>query len=578
MGKGQSKISKNKDITNTQVFKNIVKKSVTSLNKMNTTLIQKQCTEVSSQNIINQKISITGVKTKDFEIDELDLKADTKFNMSVLANSKMRNDMVNKVTQQIKDQIQHMATSTEKQARTEGEPVFADAIGGITDALDTAMGDLTRSKHELDANTTVANTVNLDNETDLKEKIENSVDTKLVNNIVNKLKNSLLVNQGVDISNIEASDKFHIAKININFLTSVVQDTVSKSDLSSKIVSSFAGTSVSTVKTAADASQDQKTDEKTAIDDAGDAVAKDVKAVGDASAENINAVGDAGAKMELAFLMPIVIGGVIFLIIVIIIFVSMGKKSGSIKKIAKMTPQGKLLNKFADKANSIKNTAERLEQVPKTFQTGEGPEDDFNSNNNYFNSNKSSYEYIIFSIMIVLLILCFAYYIVKNVFYFPIKFPDFNSKKDFVDQSKSYFAKLSLYNKNTKLLYSSNIFKTDRYLGKYDWPLYITDCLQRSQQVHYCIDSSLNKMFVYKYSNGGVYFLTYSTMFNRFFFEEYNENNLKNYHLHFEQINKGYLLSHNDIYMTLCDQRSIIGIKPEYNNNQIIFIEFIPIK
>ena len=584
MGKGQSTISQDKDITNTETFRNAVKKSVKVLNTMNTTLTQKQLTDISGTTIITQELKFDHIVTAgNFVVSDAYADAEIKMNYSVLANNTMKQDMVDKLTQEIQDGIKNLTTSTQEQLTQQGEPIFADLIGDLTDSMNTGIGDITGSSNTKSQDLTIAQIMNLNNETEIDQKIKNTVNTHLVNSMVTKLSDTILGSQSIDFSNITAGNVY-VTHIGTKMLGSIIQKSITSSELSEQIVSNFTGTSLTTVENANKATEKQTQKEETAIDDVGEGVAKDIKAA-----------GDAGSKLVLAAILPWVIGGVALLCFLLIgayffkdtiTSVITGKPpekeggsesessseserdegdedSGSGIDLTKVAPTTIVPTPTAFKTTANqgepnqtgagkKRGRRRRRNAPylmrretnRKYIENPGTFDFFFTIINGINNNPIAHKIIdmlvILSIVAVCLFFTYSYW----SYYYP--------KVNYLKEHYSY-----VNPNNPQFLMLVN----DMFVTSYNHPVFLSSDVKKAEKVNYQIDYLTNKMWIYKVKNGITKYLRYERVMNRFFFTSYQNKHKNMYYFDYEWATNGFYINWGGNYMCSCGNMTLTGSK-----------------
>ena len=515
MGGGSSDISQDKNITTNTHFKNALHKTTKLINDISVSMIQSQLTQIDNNAVIKQTIKISHIKSEgDITVSGIHETGTTKMNVSMLADSDMKESLVQDLTQNIQDKMKTLTSSTQDQLDKDGEQILGDIVGDVTNTAQAVAGDVTGSDNKVSRDTTIAENMGIDNETELNNKIKESVNTELVNQMVNNVSNALLGDQEIDISDLDSSKgEIAISDISTTILMDTLTTTVTESGLSNNVVSKFTGLSVTDVEDINKAEQALETKQEGTIDAAGKAGSEVIGAAGDAGSELVKAGGEAGFELELPWIIAIV--AVVIGVVVVAAIMFRGGGRGEDKD-----------DEDEDDESKKSVTTESVTTAEK--QVGSGPKKMFKR---FYIKNTD----IINGILIITIFIFFCLIIKDIIRVFSIKTEPFdeNSAKLMKFNNKFWLSKESL-----------NEVKVSKFKK---------DALQ----VNKIIPRGSNKMMI---QISGDLYLKYNKGENRFSFEPIGENiKLKAaFHFMYESDGTGYYLKIDDKYLHISPKNVLI--------------------
>ncbi len=308
MGKGSSTMSQDTILEQSTMYKTQLTKATEIVNKIATSVINKQMTTASSGTLINQNVTIGKITSDsgDINITDTQMKADATIDMSMLSDATQKDALVQDLTQNIKDQIALVAGATQDQLNSDGEQIFSEIGKDVSDVLTSLGASVTGSDASSSRDTSISEHMGLDIGTTLNNRVEESVSTTKVSETVSDLQTTLVANQNYTLQGAESkSGNINIAGINMDFMSKTTSDVVTTSGLSTDIVQKFTGLQVTQVKQELTTEQKQ-TEEKAST-------LQDVEQIEKTGLEGADALSKTWTS---ALMMPLILGivGLIILI------------------------------------------------------------------------------------------------------------------------------------------------------------------------------------------------------------------------------------------------------------------------
>ena len=317
MGSEQTTETK-KEIVNKTEFRNALHKSNKLINEISTSLLQKNLSTTSSSTTTKQTLDFTNIHAKgDIVISNVSQKDQTLINVSVLAETDLKEDLVQQVTNELHDKIKNLSESTQKQLEEQGEQIFASIVGDISDAMKSLGQSVTGGSSSDKSTTSLKNLVGVDNDTQLENLVQESVKAELVSETVNDLSTSIVGEQAITFTDIHSSQgKVVISDISQEILTEQIEESVQKSGLANNVIAAFSGLSVTEVENINASTQDLTTKTQSTLD-----------AVGNVAEKTLTGVSGIISSST----MPFIILGVVVIVVAIvglIIFLTMTSSGG----------------------------------------------------------------------------------------------------------------------------------------------------------------------------------------------------------------------------------------------------------
>ncbi len=369
MGHGSSNISRDFTVEQQATFDNFLTESHNVMNNITSSLVQTTVTNVTSGKVINQNISFLHLRAKgDIKITDITQKTDSKINLSVLADSTIKEDLVKELTQKLQTQVKNLTTSTQEQLDKNNEEVFSQAFGMVGDMMGSLGSDLTGSDYNYSQDTTLQELMGVDNETTLDSNIEDAITTDIVSDLMTDMSSSFIGTQKINFEDVRSDEgEIVVSNITNDLIESTIMSVVTTSGISNTIISKF--TSISKAKMDSVSKSDAKLEEEKV------GTWKGISGI-------VDSAGNAAAKVMasglLAIFLPIlvivVIGGV-----VVFAFIYAFKGSG-----------GKMLKKYIDNDDSDTQDSDKDDEEKEgtvTTQIGDG-ENKYNTEK-YFNKLKN---------------------------------------------------------------------------------------------------------------------------------------------------------------------------------------------
>lgn len=335
MGGKQSKET-NKEILNDTRVQNSIKKFNDTITESSVSMMQKTMVEAAADMEVNNEISIKGVKTHGaFVLDGVSQKNMVKMNLSVLSKADMKADMVADMTAKIQSQLENSAKSASDASAKEGEDILSGITTAVADTMQGAAAAVTGTDTSSIENTSVNNIMNVDNETELINKVKNSVTSEMVNDTVTNVSMKMKAGNKVEIENLEAGDGVVISNLEQENVIDTMMSAVAESGLGNKILSKMMNVDESDIKNAADTATAHTEETVGTLDAAGGAV----KDVGEAASGVIDSGAGAISASLTALVMPLIVIGVIGVVGLVVVkpLLSKGMDKSKVDASGKMT-------------------------------------------------------------------------------------------------------------------------------------------------------------------------------------------------------------------------------------------------
>ena len=213
MGSSNTKET-NKEILNDTRVKNSIKKFNETINESSVSMMQSTMVNAAAGADVNNKISIKGVKTKGaFVLDGVSQKNMVKMNLSVLSKADMKADMVSDMTNKIQTQLANDAKASADSSSKEGEQILAGIANAVSDTVQGLGNSLTGGDSSSKDNLSIKNIMNIENETELVNKVKTSVTSEMVNDTVTNVSLKIKAGNELEIAEIEADDGLSLIHI-----------------------------------------------------------------------------------------------------------------------------------------------------------------------------------------------------------------------------------------------------------------------------------------------------------------------------------------------------------------------------
>ena len=337
---GQQSSETNKEILNDTRVKNSIKKFNETINESSVKMMQTTMVNAAAGAEVNNKISIKGVKTKGaFVLDGVSQKNMVKMNLSVLSKSEMKGDMVADMTNKIQTQLANDAKASSDSSSKEGEQILAGIASAVGDTMQGLGNSLTGGDSSSKDNLSIKNIMNIENETELINKVKTSVTSEMVNDTVTNVSLKILAGNEQEYEDIEADDGVIISNLNQENIVDAMMEAVAESGLGNKILSKMMNVDEADIKNAADTTTTATDETVGTLDAAGDAAGNVIKEGGDAGSKLIDSSAGLVTAGMTALLMPLIIIGVIGVIALVVLkpLLSKGMDKAKVDESGKMT-------------------------------------------------------------------------------------------------------------------------------------------------------------------------------------------------------------------------------------------------
>lgn len=306
MGSSQSK-KETIDILNDTKVKTAIKNLNESINKMTMDVIQKQLVSSAASATVKQEIEISGIRTAgDFKVSDIDQSSKIEIGISTLTNSELKADLVTKTMNELQTKMAENMKLSQSQAQKQGEKIISELVGALSGAIASVTGGKIDSQKDVN----LQNLLNIDSETELKNKIEQSINTELVNETINEISNNLIGAQDFKIEDIEAGGDFVVTNISQEFLSNQMLESIALVGTGSEIISSLGSVNKSDIDKVIKTDVEQTTKEEGTIESAGNAVS--------------NILGGFSNLFAVGFLPLLIIGGIVIMFVVFFLRGSIG--------------------------------------------------------------------------------------------------------------------------------------------------------------------------------------------------------------------------------------------------------------
>jgi len=273
MGGSQSSETRKK-IINDSTIKNIIKRTTEVINKTVAKTIQENLTNISSGAVVEQTIDFSNMKISGgtLTIGDITQDANVKINLSALANTDMKTELIQDTIGQIQNKMEQVSNSTQKQLEEQGEQVFGELLKSLASTVQSLGASVTGTSTSSVDETTFRNILDIENNTELTNRIEQAVNIENVSKTVNDIANAFASAQNINYSEMEITDgSVIIGNINQNILTEQITSSISNSGISEEIISAMSGLSKDELSTATEVEVEQTKEDKGTIEAAGEA-------------------------------------------------------------------------------------------------------------------------------------------------------------------------------------------------------------------------------------------------------------------------------------------------------------------
>lgn len=178
---------------------------------------------------------------------------DVKITVKALQETKMQNDIAKDLMNQLQTKLEEQMSMTQEQAQKDGEQMVSEIMGALTAAIPGA-------KSETKSDTSIKNILDIQSEVELKNIVKQAVNIDMVTESVQEMVSSLSVAQEQEVGKLAALGDDSLIEFtqNQSVTTDQVLEAVSKSGITSKMISSVANVSEGDVKKAIEAGQSNK--------------------------------------------------------------------------------------------------------------------------------------------------------------------------------------------------------------------------------------------------------------------------------------------------------------------------------
>ena len=390
MGSKQTSETKSEILNNTD-FRNAVKNSNTLINDVSTSLIQNNLMKTSSGTTVRQSLKISGQKSSgDITISGLSQKADVTINVSILSDTQLKQDLVQDVTNELRQTVKNLSDSSQKQLEQQGEQIFASIVGDLSKTMQSLGQSVTGGTSKDKSEATLKNIIQVDNDTDFNNLVNESISTEIVNNTVNEVASSIVGDQSIEIANQTAEGNIVISDISQEILTNQIQNSVQKSGLAESIVAKFSGFTQTDIENTNKASQDLTKKSDNTFD-----------SLGNLAEKTLGGVAGIVSSSTLPFAIigvAVIIGGLLFIYIWTKFFMGGSGSSGDNSGGSGNTG-GNNNNNDNDNNNNENDNENNPKSIAEKLTTG------LQNSKNQTSNTSSGSSGIIISIIIILVIL-----------------------------------------------------------------------------------------------------------------------------------------------------------------------------
>ena len=318
MGSSNTKET-NKEILNDTRVKNSIKKFNETINESVVSMIQTTMVNTAVGADVNNKISIKGVKTSGaLVIDGVSQKNTVKMNLSVLSKSEMKADMVADMTNQIQTQLANDAKASSDSSSKEGEQMLAEIANAVSDTMQGLGNSLTGGDSSSQDNLSIKNIMNIENETELINKVKTSITTEMVNETVTNVSLKIQAGNEMEYADLEAEDGVIISNLNQENVVDTITEAVAESGLGNQILSKMSNVEETDIKNAADTATTATDETVGSLEAGGEAIATVVEEGGEAASSIIDSGAGALTAGMTAMIMPLIIIGVIGVVVLVV--------------------------------------------------------------------------------------------------------------------------------------------------------------------------------------------------------------------------------------------------------------------
>jgi len=339
MGGSSSKVSKTEILNSTKV-KNSIKKFNENISEVSTSMMQTTMTEAAQGAEVTNSYKIIGLKAAgDLKIGAVNQSNKVKMNLSVLTKTELKADMVADMTTKLQDKLANDASAASDAKSKEGEQI----LSGVTDAISGTIQDLGKSftggsSSESDE-TSVKNIMDVENNTELINKVKNSVTSDMVNDTVTKVANTVKGSNETIYKDLEAGGDAVIGEVNQENMIEMMTEAVTEAGLGNKILAKMFNVAETDITNAADTAVTQEDEVVGTLDAAGDAVSEAAQGIGTGVATGAEGIGAGIGNAMSGMMMPFIIIAVVAVVGLVVLkpLLSKGMDKAKVDKSGKMT-------------------------------------------------------------------------------------------------------------------------------------------------------------------------------------------------------------------------------------------------
>lgn len=262
-----SSSSKETSIQNETLFNSSMKAVNESINSMTMNIMQESMKSTAASVTVKQKIDLSGgVVGGDFVVSGIGQGAEVEVSLSSLTESSMKQELITNTMNELQSKLKESMDASQSQESSEGEQMVA----ALADAVSGVAGSMTGADSK--ESTNIKNSIEVNSEVEMVNKIENAVSADLINKTVENVALALNVDQEIDMSDKIVGGDMVVTDIKQETLAKAMMEAITKSSVGVEIISKVGNMNIVEVEKSIAAGQTLKSEEIGTIDAAGTAV------------------------------------------------------------------------------------------------------------------------------------------------------------------------------------------------------------------------------------------------------------------------------------------------------------------
>lgn len=276
MGGSSSKQEKLEILNDTRV-KNSLKKFNETINETMLKTIQTTTQNVSQSILSIQSVGSNLTSAKDIvqEISDVNQKATSKADLTALQKTEVQTEVAKKTLSEMQTTVANMMDLSQSNKNAQEEQMIKGLLNAVENTALGAAAMVTGGDHNVSTEKKIQNLLNVENSTELTNKVKNSVSQEMVNDTISNIANSTQARQEVG-SNLQSDGNIfqRINAISQEITQTMATEAIQESGVAASIISELVGIDKTDVETAIKTTQANENKEAGTFQGFGDMVNK----------------------------------------------------------------------------------------------------------------------------------------------------------------------------------------------------------------------------------------------------------------------------------------------------------------